>query len=330
MNKLIWISFGTVFFFSIGVTGQTPSSTPDRIEIQREQERQRLEREKILQDRGRQISDLTKRNLPAARKTDPNAAKKIRALYRRSTKKELQLMAPDKADMDRFAEFLKQPMTGLILLVPDKGCSENMDVVVAAGDCLVYTMPGAGHSYSFRVHDYRMPRLADISLTDHNSFESRGILEHGIFADLGDIPLEQVDIQTKGLKFLVDFQPEPDIKKALAIETSLAAGVANNGYMYARELIATENTTYALRSIAYRGKYSRTVGGVVFDAMEMDRRKDVLVAFRIVRRRDDGAVTILWKILTEQDSPRSNWGDDKKDTKADPSKFTAKEIDRWG
>ena len=62
-----------------------------------------------------------------------------------------------------------------------------------------------------------------------------------------------------------------------------------------------------MRSIASRGKYIRSVLGVDYDEMGFDRRKDVIVVFRIVQRHADGAVTILWKRLAERDSPKIKW-----------------------
>ena len=79
-------------------------------------------------------------------------------------------------------------------------------------------------------------------------------------------------------------------------------GIENDGFFYCRNLEASENTTYVLRSIAYRGSYYRAIEGFVYDELDFDERRDVTVAFRIVRR-DSESVTILWKILENQKSP---------------------------
>lgn len=229
--------------------------------------------------------------------------KEIAPLYRKPSKKELKLVEPRRELVNRYAAFLRQPNTGLTKLIDDKGCSENTKVVVATDDCLKYTMPGAGSSFSFRTETYRIPRLADLTYAD-KSFQASGVLLHGIFVNIGNIPLENVDLQTKGLKFLVDFLPEPEYEKNKSVDTQLTEGVVNDGFLYRRGLFIVENTTFALRSIAYGGKSPRSIKGLAYNEFDYDKRKDVIVVFRIVEKDADGNVTILWKQLQEKDSPK--------------------------
>ena len=223
-------------------------------------------------------------------------------LYRKPSKKELKLIAPDENLAAKYAEFLRQPDTGLIKLINDKGCSENTKIVVATEDCLKYTMPGAGSSYSFRVESYRLPRLSDITLTD-SSFQAEGILLHGIFVNIGDVPVEKVSLQTAGMKFLADFAPETDFDKAKDIDAQLSVGIKKDNFIYRRALFAVENTTFALRSVAYGGKSFRALRGVTYNEFDFDKRRDVIVVFRIVQKDAAGNVTILWKQLQRKDSP---------------------------
>ncbi len=226
----------------------------------------------------------------------------IAPLYRKPSKKELKAIEPSRELFVKYAAFLRQPDTGLTKLIDDKGCADNTKVVVATEDCLKYTMPGAGSSFSFRTETYRIPRLADLIYTD-KSFQSPGVWLHGIFVKLGDLPLENVDLGTKGLKYLVDFQPEPDFEKVKEINLQLTKGVVSDGFLYRRGLYIVKNTTFALRSIAYEGKYFRAVKDLTYNEFDFDKRKDVLVVFRIVEKDEDGNVTILWKLLQEKDSP---------------------------
>lgn len=226
----------------------------------------------------------------------------VEPLYRKPTSKELEAVRPSSALLERYAAFLRQPDTGLTKLIDDKGCAENTKIVVATDACLKYTMPGAGSSFSFRTENYRIARLADITFTD-KSFQAGGVLLHGIFVKLGDVPLEEVSLQTKGLKYLVDFEPEPDYQKGKALDAKLTKGVTHDGFLYRRGLYIGENTTFALRSVAYGGKYFRAVGTVTYNEFDYDRRRDVIVVFRIVEKDEAGNVTILWKKLQEKDSP---------------------------
>jgi hypothetical protein len=223
-------------------------------------------------------------------------------LYRKPSKKELKLVAPGEDLLVKYAEFLRQPNTGLIKLINDKGCSENVKIVVATDDCLKYTMPGAGSSYSFRTETYRIPRLSDITFTD-NSFQAEGVLLHGIFVNIGDVPLEKVSLQTTGMKFLTDFSPEPDFDKAKIVDAQLSVGIKKDNFIYRRALYAMENSTFALRSIAYDGKSFRALRGVIYNEFDFDKRRDVIVVFRIVQKDASGNVTILWKELQRKNSP---------------------------
>jgi hypothetical protein len=227
----------------------------------------------------------------------------VEPLYRKPTAKELKAVEPRRELFVKYAEFLHQPETGLTKLIDDKGCAENTKVVVATETCLQYTMPGAGSSFSFRTETYRIPRLSDITFTDR-SFQASGVLLHGIFVNLGDVPLEEVTLQTRGLKYLTDFQPEPDYQKGKAVDSELTKGVRKDGFLYRRGLYIVENTTFALRSIAYGGKYFRAVKNLTYNEFDYDKRKDVIVVFRIVEKDAAGNVTILWKALREQDSPK--------------------------
>jgi hypothetical protein len=226
----------------------------------------------------------------------------VAPLYRRPTRKELKSIEPRRELLDQYARFLRQPKTGLTKLIDDKGCAENTKVVVATDNCLKYTMPGAGSSFSFRAQTYRIPRLSDLTFTD-KSFQSGGVLLHGIFVNIGDIPLEEVTPQTRGLKYLVDFQPEPDYEKSREIDAQLMKGIKKDGFLYRRGLFSVENTTFALRSIAYGGKYFRAVKNLTYNEFDFDKRKDVIVVFRIVETDEAGNVTILWKEIQEKDSP---------------------------
>ncbi len=231
---------------------------------------------------------------------------KIRAtldsLYGKPSKKERQLLMPSDDDIERFAEFLKQSDTGLIKLIPDLGCSKSTEVVVASEECLKYTMPGAGASYSFRVENYRIPRLADLTYRD-KLFTANGILQHGILVNLGNVPLENVNMQTKGMKFFSEFKASKKIDSAKAIDQMLARGLEYEGFTYSQTIKAELNTTYALRSIAYRGKHYQAIQNYTYNELDYDKRKDIIIAFRIVSQDIDGSITMLWKKLEEKKSP---------------------------
>jgi hypothetical protein len=227
----------------------------------------------------------------------------INNLYREPKKKELQAVAPDSRDLKVFEGFLKQSKTGLIKLVSDFGCAQSTKVIVVTEECLKYSLPGAGSSYSFRIENYRIRRLSDLTFAD-DSFHGLGVLSHSILVNIGDVPLENVTLQTIGLKFLTQFEPETDDQTAKEVDLSLMEGIEQDGFIYRRSLPALNDTTYALRSIAYKGFFYRAMDGIPYNELDFDKRIDIIVVFRIVRRDEGGTVTILWKELERKNSPK--------------------------
>lgn len=231
------------------------------------------------------------------------ARQMIDELYRKPTKKEMLMVAVDNDLREKFTDFLRLENTGLIRLLNDTGCAENTNVVVASDNCLKNTMPGAGASFSFRINNYRIPRLADLGLTQ-NAFVTTGDWLHGILVNIGDVPLENVGFQTSGVGFINDFQPIVDVERAKEFDSKLLEGIKDGEFTYCRMTPARENQTYILRSIAYRGNIFKSANGLSYNELDYDKRKDILVAFRVVRKHSDGSLMILWKRLAVKDSPK--------------------------
>jgi hypothetical protein len=224
-------------------------------------------------------------------------------IYRKPTEKELEAIAPQPGIRNKYRELLAKENTGVFRLVADHNCSENSKVVSAADECLKYTMPGAGSSFSFRTESYRIRDLADLNYSG-TMLRITGMMMQGILVDLGDIAIEDVTLQSKGLKYLVEFQPVTDFEEARAIDEEIVVGVSRDGFIYKRSLPVVENRTYALRVVAYRGKLFKSVGGVRYNEFDFDKRRDVIVAFRVAFRDTDESVTIVWKQLTMVDAPK--------------------------
>ena len=227
----------------------------------------------------------------------------VAPFYRKPTKDELKLVAPDAELLEKYAAFLEQEDTGIFKLLVDEGCAERTTVVVATENCLKYRFPGAGNSFSFRTKSYRLRRLADLTFSNKALF-APGVLTHGIMVNIGDVPLENVSFETPGLKFIKEFQPVIEFEKARAVSKQLLNGIKKDGFVYSRAFLAAENTTYVLRSIAYDGRVMRAIGGIAYNELDFDKRKDITVAFRIVGQDANGSVTILWKELSRKDSPK--------------------------
>ena len=228
---------------------------------------------------------------------------KIKPLYRKPNQNELNLLSPDPKDLQLFPEFLSNENTGIAKLIIDKGCDIDTKIVDSTPHCLKYSMPGAGASYSFRVKDYQNKNLGDLNFTG-DRIETPGVLKQGILVNIGDIPLDKIDLQTKELSVLVEFNPPTDYTKASAFSAMLEKGIDGGNRVYKNNVSVLEGTTYALRSIAYRGESLKAIDNVVYDEFDFDDRKDIIVVFRIVRLVPGESITIIWKELARKKSPR--------------------------
>lgn len=225
-----------------------------------------------------------------------------RIIYRKPNKVETQILSPSLSLLKKYAVFLRQPDVGMVKLNGDTSCIENSEILVAKETCLSYAFPGAGTAYSFRTESYRLPRLADLILSN-GALKIDGVMQHGIMVSLGNIPLQDVTLQTKGLKYLLDFKPVETVESLLKIDSELSKGIKADGFLYRLGFYAHNQTTFALRSIAYKGKYMRSVEGILYNELDFDKRKDILVAFQVVETDTNSNITILWKILSQGTAP---------------------------
>ena len=226
-----------------------------------------------------------------------------KGIYRRPSKDETEVLAVAEPLLTTFASFLGSSNTGIVKLNADSECVSTTEVIVATEKCAVFRMPGAGAAFSFRTESYRLPRLADLILFN-GTFRSDAVLQHVAMVELGDIPIGDIHLGSGGIKYLVDLKPARDGDEFLKYDAELGKGVTANGFLYRKGHHVKPNTTYALRSVAYRGKYIRSVDGIRYDELEFDKRRDVIVAFRAVDKDDAGNVTIVWKRLKDAESPR--------------------------
>jgi hypothetical protein len=227
----------------------------------------------------------------------------IEPLYRKPTKKELTEIAVEKNIFEQNKLFLSQKDTGVFRLIDDKGCAEDTRLLKANEDCLKFKFPGNGSGFSFRTRNYRILRLADLILKD-GKLLALGVFRLGIMVNLGNTSLENVSINQKEAEFLQNYQPAllpKDLQKEIV---KFKSGVSVEKIKYASVLSPEINTTYLLRSIAYRGKYFRSVAGITYNEFEFDKRKDILVVFRVVDKDGDGNLTIMWKELKIKDSTK--------------------------
>jgi hypothetical protein len=224
----------------------------------------------------------------------------------------MEVLAPSAQLVTKYSGFLKMPNTGIFRLIPDAGCSPNIKVVSAKEECLKYSMPGAGNSYSFRTGNHRIRHLADLTY-EGDTLQVTGVFMHGFMAKLGELPIESVGLTSPGLKFVTEFKPSTNFSEVVGIDNAFRRGIEVGGYRYSMSLPAEPDATYVYRGVAYRGKVLRSADGIRYNELDYDDREDVIVAFRIVARDGDGVITIVWRLLSELEAPKIKIPDSKDD-----------------
>ena len=212
-------------------------------------------------------------------------------------------LLPSEQDKERFASFLKQPKTGLIRLLPGDGCGSVPRILNVAEPCYSNTIakiPGGGAYYSFRVKTNQAGSWSDIRFAD-GSFSAGARYLQALLVSLGDVDLNNVTIDVPAVRFLSNFTPATEVKEIENQTKLISHGISIDGFTYRYTQPVFENTTYVLRSIAYR----RNSHSPTFDKFPpFDKRIDIIVAFRVVRKDNDGSVVLLWKSLMERKAPK--------------------------
>ncbi len=290
---MLLILSGTVLAQSLPSVTPTPTPVPGS--------RQTLNpglHEKGSYERLRTIEAVGERE----RRPPPDLLTRRDNIYRKPSKDEVAALAVSEQLSAKYAEFLRMNDAGLVKLSSDFSCVGTSDVVVASDQCLPLRMPGAGTAFSFRTESYRLPRLADVILLD-GKIMTGGLFQQVIITNIGDTAIENITLESSGLKYLISVKPAVDSNEFMQFDSKLLDGIEANGVLYRKNEMAALNTAYALRSIAYRGKSLRTLDGYLYNELEFDKRRDIIVVFRIVEMEPNGNVTILWKKLKDVEAP---------------------------
>ena len=211
-------------------------------------------------------------SLNAAAQDRDKLQKEIESLREQLKVKEDELLAPSADDRARFAEFLSQRDTGIARLMPREKYRDKL------------TIREGGAYYSFTRQSNSYDRDPQIGLEQDSLHTGFAGADFGFLSSLGDLPLESVNVDQEGVRYLAGLEAptkEPDAREQYRRGGN---GFAVGGYHYSHRLPAIVNRTYILRSITYT-------------------RFDVLVAFRIVRQDTDGSLILVWKKLKEFSTP---------------------------
>ena len=205
--------------------------------------------------------------------------KDIEAKRAELAKLQEKFLAPSAEDRAAYAEFLSQPDTGLIRLLPREkydGSGERKAKLDINGG-------GAYYSFARLTHEYGMGQ--DIGLESGYLSTGFGGADYGMLTKLEGARLEDVSAELPGLIFLAKYNAVNNVPDARVEQTRFQGGAVIDGISYKRRVPVEVGATYALRSIQFA-------------------RADVLVAFRVVRQDTDGSLIIAWKLLQKYPMPK--------------------------
>jgi hypothetical protein len=194
---------------------------------------------------------------------------------------EKNFLEPGAEDRLRYADFLDQPDTGLIRLLP----REKFDTEVYKNNKQTVAMRGGGAYYSFPRKTHVYGHGSDIELEQGHLKTGFAGADFGMLTDLGDIPLENVGAQTSAVTVFAAYQPPRQEQLARREYQRLAQGAELERLPVKSRVPLTLSSTYLLRSINYL-------------------QSDVLVALKVVRIDSDGSAIIAWKLLKSYAKPK--------------------------
>jgi hypothetical protein len=155
---------------------------------------------------------------------------------------------------------------------------------------------GGGSFFSFRNrtnYNTQDGVWADIHFTGKNFIVGSATVQ-GFITELNQNSFEQIDLKTPELEYLTEYKPENSTSAFRKQKQDFKNGITVKDVKYSTGVPAKLNSTYVLRTIAYRyAKEKNTV----------DKREDLIVAFKVVGFEKDGSVIILCKTLKKQGVP---------------------------
>ncbi len=289
MKNVFWTLFFGLFFGLFLTNAQTPTQTDESAAFIREKLKASQSVNKV-----EGVLNPDMQNSPAIRPA------RIRGIS--LTKRDKELTSVQNEDKSKYAAFLKNSDTGIIRLHDAENCDEEGKTIGADEPC-PWNIVGKATLYSFRTEDYTSRIFSDIQLKNQ-TFNIVGINLLGFLTDLGDVSLDNLNLQSKGIKEMAEFEPSTNVKEIKNQFILAKNGFQVGDYIYKNTLQMKPNKTYALRSIAYDSKVYWKIGKRKINLLQYDKRKDIVVIFRVIREHQDGSVNILWRKIQSKDAPK--------------------------
>jgi hypothetical protein len=146
------------------------------------------------------------------------------------------------------------------------------------------SLRGGGAYYSFVNKSHSYNEIPQIELQKGYLSVSFYGANYGFIADLGEIPLADIDSKNNYADYLIKYKPKKLEPEAREEYRKLGKGFKISGLKFNQRLAATVGHTYILRAISYD-------------------EADTLVAFNVYRQDADGSLTIFWKLVENFEKP---------------------------
>lgn len=222
----------------------------------------------------------------------------IAEIYDRARKK----LAPTADEKQIYADFLKQPNTGLVRIAAPVNC-RIVDVTQPDQECYNHYIPGSALSFSFRRGDYTHHAYSDLKRVN-GDFVLTGTYVLGFITSIGDVPIESITQDNVLVTDLNKFVPADDINEVAGQEYDINKGLKIGDLTYRKSTSIREHTTYLLRSVAYRARFfNLPKSDAKRGSLDEDERVDVTIVFRVVRKGPDDNYLLLWKEIARIQSP---------------------------
>ena len=238
------------------------------------------------------------------------------------TDKDKQAVAMDAADAVAMDAFLDRGDAGFARLYDASRCELNQRILKVSDECPP-NISGRGISYSFRKRKYQHAFFSDLRL-HQDVLQATGLNVLGLLTNLGDAdnapPLDVLSLDSDGVRALAEFQPAVELEAANKQIRAAANGFRVGEFFYKNALPLKENHTYAMRAVAFQGKVVRRFRGFEINVLNHDKRHDVIVVFRVIRRHSNGSVSLLWRELQRIEAPKLEFPKRRKDNKDESGK----------
>ena len=162
----------------------------------------------------------------------------------------------------------------------------------------VFTIRGGAAYYSFttKLHNYN--NIPQIELTNNSLSVGFAGADYGFIADLEGIPLEEINKETKGVNFLINYKSPNNELLARSEFKKFIKNYETDGVNFKQSVSAIVGHSYILRAITYN-------------------QADISVAFKIHRKDTDGSLIIFWKLLEQFEKPMLTRSDETSQNQSD-------------